>query len=211
MTHATRPAGRQLAAFAPVTADEDGDQLDLIEEVAALPAVTTGRHAADIIAAAGLHVVDVTHPAPGAVRITVTPGQARAAVAALFRADLDAVRSGDAAVLVTLPDEPAALQLSRLDKGPCPAPSCPLQADHAGPCPSADLDDAAAQAAHDAACLQHEREKVADIARAELARYRAELHALADALADVDPTGPEHQAAAAAFHAIAGRIGYPHA
>ena len=97
-----------------------------------MPNATAAR-VADIIAAAGIHVIDVTHPAPGAVRVTVTPGRARDAVAALFRADLDAARSGDAAVLVTLPEEddappPAALALTcgavHLLVGPPSGPAC---------------------------------------------------------------------------------------
>lgn len=189
MTHATRPAGRQLAAFAPATADEDGAQLDLIEEVAALD------------------LPGIACPECGRVTIAPTPGRPeevgdycepcgrawdRAAVLA-DRPELAGPLSGltvaemaaelaDAAEEMAA-DDAAALELRRLDKGPCPDGHCTQEADHAGPCPQLPEVDAA-------------RALVAG----RLAEIRAELADLVDAL---DPATPEGHAAARAFHALA--------
>lgn len=65
---------------------------------------TLATIAADVVTAAGIHVIDAVHPAPGFARITVTPGRARAAVAALLQAGHEATRQGDAHVLVVAPE-----------------------------------------------------------------------------------------------------------
>lgn len=49
----------------------------------------------------GIHLIDAASIAPGVVRLTVSPGQARAAANAMIMAGFDAARSGDQTVTVT--------------------------------------------------------------------------------------------------------------
>jgi hypothetical protein len=58
------------------------------------------------IAGRAAHIIDAAAVAPGVVRLTVSPGQVRAAVAALLQAGYDAVGSGAQGVLATVPEEP---------------------------------------------------------------------------------------------------------
>lgn len=58
------------------------------------------------IASRAAHIIDAGAVAPGVIRLTVSPGTERAAVAALLQAGYDAVRSGAQLVTVVAPEEP---------------------------------------------------------------------------------------------------------